>query len=383
MNKMRTSIHKNTYRHSAFSITIKNAKDGGDIRIGIDEGDNFGNLISFIRANNNDFDDLQNLSPYTPGFILLNYNGEIFTEDDFIRYQLLSRTQPQNIDVILFGKRSLIQVDFKGTIYDILGPPTFYYIQNNMLDTLELWRLNLVQDHINLEVIDGDLITSPDMFTGQPSIYINKPIGRTRKVRLSILNDKAVKDIFLGREIPGITIQPIQSIQDVKDNTDQLSGLKLVIDCNHYNNIRGSGKGNTLFYGIWKGWFDVVQLIENGEWFDDTFCYILERCTKSLIKKIILSVDILSCLADISQFLEKTTIPMITIQSPNQLKEDGLRLIEDAISRNENITHFSGLESDHIRHHVRGNLERKIAINRVKVLGNAGPGVKKNIIGFT
>lgn len=261
-----------------------------------------------------------------------------------------------------------------------------------------LFRYDLVEEHINLELIDGDLITVQGDY--RPSIYINKPAGRTRKLLMSILKDNDLKEIVVHREIPDITIQPIQSIRDIRDNTHQLSGFKLVINCENYQNSNNY-KFITLLYGIRKGWFDVVQLVirnrdRNAYKRDDDLdpslrsdeyhmCInTLDECTISSTKKIILSLDIFKCfLSDITRFLEKTTIPMITIQSPNHhrhINERRLRAIEDAISRNENITYFTGLESDRIRDSVLRNRERKVLINRLRV--QAGPDAKKNIIGF-
>jgi hypothetical protein len=211
---------------------------------------------------------------------------------------------------------------------------------------------------------------------GKPSIYINKPIGRIRKVRMSILTDDELKDILVSREIPGITIQPIQT------------RLKVIINCEYYQNSN-LDEFKTLLYGIRKKWFDVVQLVitntnrnYNDGFFHSEYTMFIEmlKVTISSTKKIILSVDISRCvLKDISEFLEKTTIPMITIQSPN-MNVDSLSIIEEAISRNENIIDFNGIESDHIRDTLRRNIRRKAFINRLKV--QAGPDVKKNIIGF-
>lgn len=261
-----------------------------------------------------------------------------------------------------------------------------------------LFRYDLVEEHINLELIDGDLITVQGDY--RPSIYINKPVGRTRKVRMSILTDDDLKEIVVHREIPDITIHPIQTIRDIRDNTHQLSGLKLVINCENYQNSN-LDEFKTLLYGIRKGWFDVVQLVitnrdrnayKSQDEFDPTlrsdeyqmFSDMLDHCAISSTKKIILSVDIFKCiLSDITRFLRRTTIPMITIQSPNHhrhINERRLRTIEDAISRNENITYFTGLESDRIRDSVLRNRERKVLINRLRV--QAGPDAKKNIIGF-
>ena len=259
---------------------------------------------------------------------------------------------------------------------------------------------DIVEEHINLEILHGNLMTVLDRFDGEPLIYINKPIGRPRKVLMSIVKDYDLKEIVVHHEIPDITIQPIQTIRDIRDNTHQLSGFKLVINCENYLNSNNY-KFRTLLYGIRKGWFDVVQLVitnrnrnayKRHDDVDPTilsdeyhmFSDILDKCTISSTKKIILSVDIFKCLlSDISTFLEKTTIPMITIQSPNHhrhINETAYRAIEDAISRNENITYFTGLESDRIRDSVIRNRERKVLINRVRV--QAGPDAKKNIIGF-
>lgn len=128
-------MHKNPDPQSAFTLTIKNANDGGDVRIGIDEGDSWENLISFIRANKNDFDDLRDdhlrKQHYLYYFNLLKYNGEKFDATCFNK--LLERPPPQNIDVMLFGHLSPTQVDFNGKIYDIFCKPTFYYIKSEIV----------------------------------------------------------------------------------------------------------------------------------------------------------------------------------------------------------------------------------------------------------
>jgi hypothetical protein len=427
--------HQPEHVLSRFIITIKNANRNGDVRIGIDEGDNFDNLLRFITNNKDDFDELRELSEYDcigKALLVKKNDLQTFKLPDFIEYQDLSKNElPQNVDVILIGLRAHIQVEFEGTTHDIHCIPTILEIKKKLLQILPG---NLTLDHINLEVIDGDLITVSDRnyveYTddnGQHSsgheikhsIYINKSLGRTRKLQMSILTDDNVKNILVYSKIPSITIEPIKSI---KDKTDQLSGLKLVINCkNHrayyisyynydsnsnYTNY-GDGVTSTLLYGIRKGWFDMIELVitnSNGYAYNgldavnpdipfairprmfhipleyNFFTEMLNECITST-KKIILSLDISACflvLNDISKFLEKTTIPTIIIRSPNQPAD--LTIIEDAISKNQNITKFTGLESDRITASLRLNIERKDLINRVSV--QAGSGVKKNIIGF-
>lgn len=396
------NIQKNPGYNAKFTLTIKDANQGKDVILGIEDADTFDSVKDFLIGNKNDFDDLRNCEEcnHTNIHFLRDFGNQddhldqdnqydVFDKSDFrdIKSDTESSQNNVNVNVILLTIVP-IQVIYDGRTHDIRCLPDVVSVRDEMIKkypNLKKYR-DIHHMAMPLEIVEGKFIGR------RRNEAIAKIGNKNRVLKMSVITDDQLKPMIVRSNIYGVSYQSVQSIADVKkaeivknklqlaerqvielrdelkDANDRKSGLKVVLDISSFSRNMYTYDFQKFLYAAKNGWYDTVEVtgeISYSHWRQST--EILPLLSSLPIKKIVLSLTQPHQLFEMGflKFLEDTIIPIILINKC--LLTDDMERIATAIENNKNITHFSVLDDcrrDEIYQEYFQRIEKQLVLNR-------------------